>query len=225
MSRSFRAHLEVLPAAQRELWPRLGAVSELGFVLYGGTAIALRVGHRQSVDFDFFNEVALDRDALRRAFPALSLSTILQDGPDTLTALVAAQDANRERVKMSFFGGIAVGRVGEPEKAPGSGVLVASLDDLLATKLKVMLQRVEARDYRDVVALLGAGIDLARGLAAARAMFGPSFQPSESLKALVYFEGGDVADLVPQERRILVDAARAVRELPDVAIRSHRLAT
>lgn len=32
----------------------------LGFALYGGTAIALRLGHRTSVDFDFFNDRPLD---------------------------------------------------------------------------------------------------------------------------------------------------------------------
>lgn len=93
----------------------------------------------------------------------------------------------------------------------------------MATKLKVMLQRVEARDYRDIAALLRARVDLAHGLGAARALFGPSFQPSESLKALTYFEGGNLATLDASERRVLVDAARAVSELPDVAIRSRCL--
>jgi hypothetical protein len=45
--------LAVLPQAQRVLWPSLSQVPT-GFVLYGGTALALRLGHRQSVDFDFF---------------------------------------------------------------------------------------------------------------------------------------------------------------------------
>ncbi|WP_373321508.1 nucleotidyl transferase AbiEii/AbiGii toxin family protein [Rivihabitans pingtungensis] len=40
----------------------LAQASKLGFVLYGGTAIALRLGHRESVDFDFFSDRPLDRD-------------------------------------------------------------------------------------------------------------------------------------------------------------------
>lgn len=223
MSGTFRTHLEVLPAAQRGLWPSLSVVSNLGFVLYGGTATALRLGHRQSIDFDFFNDASLDREALHRTFPALANATVIQDQPDTMTALFAAPGVNSELVKVSFFGGIDIGRVGEPELANGSGILIASLDDLMATKLKVMLQRVEARDYRDIAALLRARVDLAHGLGAARALFGPSFQPSESLKALTYFEGGNLATLDASERRVLVDAARAVSELPDVAIRSRRL--
>jgi hypothetical protein len=46
--------MEILPPAQRLVWPDLAAAHRLGFVLYGGTAIALRLGHRSSVDFDFF---------------------------------------------------------------------------------------------------------------------------------------------------------------------------
>ncbi|MDF1482816.1 nucleotidyl transferase AbiEii/AbiGii toxin family protein [Extensimonas sp. H3M7-6] len=33
---------------------KLRPAPAMGFALYGGTAIALRLGHRQSVDFDFF---------------------------------------------------------------------------------------------------------------------------------------------------------------------------
>lgn len=50
-------HLEILPRAQRELWDQLSTLPD-AFVLYGGTAIALQLGHRQSVDFDFFARLA-----------------------------------------------------------------------------------------------------------------------------------------------------------------------
>jgi hypothetical protein len=55
----------------------------------------------------------------------------------------------------------------------------------MATKLKVLLQRVEAKDYQDIAALIKAGVSLERGLAAARELYGHRFQPSESLKTLV----------------------------------------
>src|SRR6185295_15501668 len=54
MPQRFDARLDILPAAQREIWPNLSPAPGLSFVLYGGTAIALFLGHRQSVDFDFF---------------------------------------------------------------------------------------------------------------------------------------------------------------------------
>ena len=49
-----KAKTEILPPAQMELWPMLKAIPK-SFVLYGGTAVALRFGHRNSVDFDFFS--------------------------------------------------------------------------------------------------------------------------------------------------------------------------
>jgi uracil-DNA glycosylase len=46
---------DVLPLPQRRLWPELAVVQNEAFVLYGGTAVALFLGHRESVDFDFFS--------------------------------------------------------------------------------------------------------------------------------------------------------------------------
>ncbi|MFI5012637.1 MAG: nucleotidyl transferase AbiEii/AbiGii toxin family protein [Hyphomicrobiales bacterium] len=45
-------------------------------------------------------------------------------------------------------------------------LLVASLEDVMATKLKATLDRAEARDYRDIAEMLSAGVSLSRGLAA-----------------------------------------------------------
>ncbi|MEO7404660.1 MAG: nucleotidyl transferase AbiEii/AbiGii toxin family protein [Burkholderiales bacterium] len=108
---------------------------------------------------------------------------------------------------LSFFGGLEFGRVGEPQRTDDYVLSIASLTDLLATRLKVILDRVEAKDYPDVAAMLTHGADLAHGLAAARALFGTRLQPSECLKALVYFEGGELHCVPAQHRRILVDAA------------------
>ncbi|MGH8478310.1 MAG: nucleotidyl transferase AbiEii/AbiGii toxin family protein [Gammaproteobacteria bacterium] len=78
---------------------------KLGLVLYGGTAIALRLGHRASADFDFFTDKPLDKEALRAALPFIGGATVLQDQADTLTVLVAESEARAEIVKLSFFGG------------------------------------------------------------------------------------------------------------------------
>lgn len=216
--------MDILPPAQIALWPELRAAADLGFVLYGGTAVALRLGHRQSVDFDFFTERPLDRAELRDAFPFLADSQVLQDQPETLCVLAPSGDDERSHVKVSFFGGIGFGRVGEPEWTDDANLLAASLDDLMATKVKVVLQRVEAKDYRDVAAMVVSGVSLSHGLASARQLYGSAFQPSEALKALVYFEGGDLHVLSNIERRALIEAVAMVRELPDVSIRSRSLA-
>lgn len=223
MIRSFKPHMEVLPPAQQRLWAALHPAQELGFVLYGGTAIALRLGHRTSVDFDFFSDRSLDKSALKAAFPFLAWATVLQERPETLTVLISGGEAQNEYVKVSFFGAVGFGRVGEPELTEDGVLQVASLDDLMATKVKVILQRIEAKDYQDIAALLKAKVSLTKGLAAARALYGQDFQPSEGLKAMVYFEGGDLHTLSPAEQQTLILAASSVRDLPVLRIVSRVL--
>ncbi len=81
--------LEVLPAAQLKVWKNLAPTRQLGFVLYGGTAIALRLGHRVSVDFDFFTQAPLDRLAIGEAFPFLAGSSVIQDDREILKHAVS----------------------------------------------------------------------------------------------------------------------------------------
>ena len=216
----FSPHWEVLPAAQGEIWTALAGSAELGLVLYGGTAVALRLGHRSSIDFDFFTEKPLNREALANAFAFIARSEVIQDRPDTLTVLAPV---GQDRVRVSFFGGIAMGRAGVPELTPGSTVEVASPLDLLATKLKVMQQRIEVKDYWDVAALLRSGVQLEMGLAAARAMYYPTFEPSEAARALTYFEGGDLSSLAENDKAILIGAVAQMRRIPVMGLASRSL--
>lgn len=151
------------------------------------------------------------------------LHPALQDQANTWVVLTPRSGAQGGHVKLSFFGPIDFGRVGEPDYTEDGVLQVASLIDLMATKLKVILQRAEAKDYRDIAAMLEAGVSLAQGLAAARLLFGPNFQPSESLKALVYHEDGDLHTLTPAEKHTLIHAAKAVRELPEVRLAATNL--
>lgn len=217
---TFHPRLDVLPAEQATLYPRLAAAKALGYVLYGGTAIALRLGHRTSVDFDFFTERPLNQQGLRAALPFLANTHTLQESPDTLTVLSISEADSEAGVKLSFFGGIDFGRVGAPDYTADGVLQVASLQDLMATKLKVVLQRVEAKDYRDIAAMIDSGVDLSDGLAAAKQMFGNQFQPAESLKALTWFRGGDLDTLTTDERNTLIDAASSVRNLPAIELAS-----
>src|SRR6185436_12545356 len=103
MPQRLDAKLGVLPAAQREIWNSLAPARGLNFVLYGGTAVALHLGHRESLDFDFFRSERLDKDQLRTAFEFMNGAAILQDAPDTLVVLAEMPSGP---VKVSFFGGI-----------------------------------------------------------------------------------------------------------------------
>ena len=186
----FRPKLDVLPPAQRLIWKELNQVP-LSFVLYSGTALALRLGHRQSIGFDFFSDEPFEPSGLLQRLGSLREARVDQRGDNTLSVLVDRQGP----VKLSFFGGVNMNRVHDPDLAPDNGLQVASLLDLTATKLKTIQQRAEAKDYRDLDAALTSGIDLAEGLAAATAIFGQMFNPMTALKALTYFGDGNLPSL------------------------------
>jgi Nucleotidyl transferase AbiEii toxin, Type IV TA system len=141
----------------------------------------------------------------------LQQSKVIQRQQDTLTVLVPVAESE---VKVSFFGSIDIGRAGVPERTSDGTVEVASLLDLLATKLKVILQRVEAKDYQDIAAILRSGLGLEEGLAAAAELFAPGFQPSEAIKAITYFEGGDLDRLSSSDKYVLTRAASMIRRTP-----------
>src|SRR6185295_17415524 len=100
---------------------------------------------------------------------------------------------------------------------------VASLLDLAGTKVKALLQRVEAKDYLDVAALLEAGVSIEQILGAARALFGPAFNPLIAQKALAYFEGGDLASLPARVKQLLVAHATRDVEAPPLPKLAERL--
>ena len=212
--------LDILPESQRRLWPRLAAIRDSGFVLYGGTAVALRLGHRQSVDFDFFSHREFRPEMLIREFRLLADAPIVQESPNTLTVLVPGEQGP---VKISFFGGLTFGRLDEPQTTPDEVMVVASMLDLLAHKLKVILQRVESKDYLDIDALLRTGTTLAEGLAGAQALY-PNFPVQEALKALTYFKGGDLEALSRDVREHLIRQSRQVLSVPRRTTVSPRLA-
>jgi len=124
-----KLHLDSLAPEQRALWDSYASRVPAGWVLYGGTAIALRHGHRMSADFDFFNDEPLDEESLRAALPVLDEARVLRRAPNTL---ILAVPSGATEVQLWFFGRIDFGRVAEPCITP-FGVEIASPLDLLAT--------------------------------------------------------------------------------------------
>lgn len=92
-------HIQVLPPAQATFWREAATRVPSHFAFYGGTAIALQLGHRVSVDFHFFSDRALDRAALRAALPELDAAAVLQAGADTLVVAAGTGAA-----AMALFG-------------------------------------------------------------------------------------------------------------------------
>jgi hypothetical protein len=214
-SATFKPRLDILPPAQQRLWPELSD-TPAEFTLHGGTAIALRLGHRPSVDFDFFASTPFVPGALLQKVPYLKGATVRQSAPNTLTVTVERNGA----VQISFFGGLDLGQVAPAETATGPGIKVASLIDLAGFKTAVVTQRAELRDYVDVHTLLTIGnIPLAEMLASAAIIYGNEFSPLLALKALAYHDDPELAGLSTDVRQHLAAAVRAVdpHRLPALA--------
>jgi hypothetical protein len=81
-------------------------------------------------------------------------------------------------VLVSFFGALQLGSAQEPGRSADIvGLDVASLLDIAGTKAAVTQKRAETRDYLDIAALLQNGMDLPTLLAAARIIYGETFNP------------------------------------------------
>ena len=129
---TFQPRLDILPAPQRALWPELAA-TPAHFTLYGGTALALRLAHRVSLDFDFFSDQPFDPDRLAQVIPYLARAERVQIDADTLTCRVERGGP----VLVSFFGRLGLGQAAAHELAHGLTLNVASLLDLAGTKARL----------------------------------------------------------------------------------------
>lgn len=213
-AKSFEPRTDILPRAQGRLWPRLGQTPPQ-FTLYGGTALALRLAHRKSADFDFFSTESFDADALVSRVGYLKGARLRQAEPNTLVCSVKTSGV----VSVSYFGGLAIGQVDPHEVARGPEIFVASLRDIAGTKVAVVTKRAEAKDYFDVHALMTlARVPLAEMLSCGKAIYGRGFDPFLSLKALAYHDDLVTGALSQGLRRDLIAAVRATdpRRLPAI---------
>jgi hypothetical protein len=207
MSAPFEPKLSVLPPEQRALWPRLSEVPAW-FTLCGGTAIALHLGHRESLDFDFFADRPLDPDRLLGSLSLLDGAMTIRKEENTLSCLIG--DADRP-VQVSFFGVPRLRLTAPPLIAESNGIGIATLRDLAGMKAAVVQKRAEPKDYFDVDALMQAGIALEEALDVATLLYGDQFNPRITLKALTYFGEQRLAALPAALKARLRKAVRAVR--------------
>lgn len=203
----FSPCLGVLPAAQIALWSELPETPD-HFTLYGGTAIALRLGHRESIDFDFFTATPFNPHELLSSVPYLRDAEPFQIEPHSLGCRVYREDAP---VQLSFFAPRDFPRLAPSELTEDTGLPVAALRDLAVSKLTVIQQRAEKKDYLDLHAMLHqADMRLEDMLLDAHRAYGSRFAPLASLQALSYFEDGDVSSLSDDMKRDLESAVDAV---------------
>lgn len=198
--------MDILPEAQREVWDRLG-LTPGDFVLYGGTALALRLGHRESIDLDFFSRLPLQPLELLRSIGYLHDQVVTQQSENTLSCDI---ETGKGSVKISFFGGLSLGQIDPPDRVDSNNIAVASLRDIFGMKCATVPQRNESKDYLDIHALIVKGkIGLSEGIAGARAIYGRQYNPVLTLQALSYFN--DLPDSLPES--VKVDLRAAVRDV------------
>ncbi len=207
---SLKPRLDILPVPQQRLWPELAQVPRT-FVLYGGTGLALRLGHRQSVDFDFFTSGAFVPEDLL-ALPALKGAQVIRARQDILSVIVDRGGP----VKLEFIGGLVNGRVGAPDLTDDGVAYVASLHDIAGNKMGAIWNRSAAKDMLDVFALLENGMPMAEMFAAARAIYGEQFYPMVAIRNFGSFVDGDLATVPVNVQNALSRAAglMSVQDIP-----------
>lgn len=174
--------LAVLNSNQTEIFPKLSFLSERGFYLAGGTALALQLGHRTSLDFDFYNIHHFDRKKLYDKIDELFKKGSLKIGERKDTLFCRIKD-----VDLSFFW-YSYPLITPPKII--EGVTVASLADIAAMKLVAISHRPVKRDYIDIFFLLKKfTLEEMFGFIARKY---PKFNQYFAVRALTYFE--DIKD-------------------------------
>ena len=121
-------------------------------------------------------------------------------------------------VKLQFLGGLGVRqkRIEAAIIAEDNQIQIASLKDLFGTKLNTIQHRAESKDYIDIDALIQSGLSLELGLGCASAIFGKSFDPATSLRALCSYRDGDLKELDDKIKQRLIQVASKVDKIPVV---------
>jgi len=135
-------YFEILDKKRKSMLPIIKRFKDR-FYLAGGTGLALQIGHRDSIDFDFFTDQEFDPEKLlreiKKAFSNYSIE-VIQSGNMTLNLIIA------DEVRVSFF------RIKEKMLKPFMDteyLNIASIDDIACMKMAALL-RAEFKDYVDL---------------------------------------------------------------------------
>jgi nucleotidyltransferase AbiEii toxin of type IV toxin-antitoxin system len=182
---TMRAHLEVLAPAQRKALKQVASLAtRRGFYLGGGTALALYLGHRRSIDFDWFIQEPLGD-------PMLLAQYIRSQGMDFTTSKVEAG------ILHGLLSGVRFSFLEYPYPLLNPSVelkdfacSVASLDDLACMKLSALAQRGSKKDFVDIYALALKHRPLPDILGLYKRKYGVE-DMSHVLYGLAYFDDAD----------------------------------
>jgi predicted nucleotidyltransferase component of viral defense system len=134
---------EILNKKRRDILPFLANFKE-EFYLAGGTALALQLGHRDSIDFDFFKKGDIDNILLftkvSQIFKDLKIVKILEE-KNTLTLIID------DSIKLSFF---SYNYNLVKNTIEDEFLNLASVEDIACMKLSAILSRATNKDYIDL---------------------------------------------------------------------------
>lgn len=172
-------HPKVLPSGSSKLLASLKKYATLdGWILAGGTGLALQTGHRISEDFDFFRNVAFDLRELHATLESVGRYETLQESEHALTVILRG-------VKLSFF------HVKDPflyDTVPYSFFSVADARDIALIKLVEVSIRGSRKDFVDLYTILRSGPKLVDYFKLLPRKYGPSRTNAyHILKSLTYF--------------------------------------
>ena len=179
-------HEEILNAAQQELLP-LMAQFRREYYLVGGTAIALHIGHRRSVDFDLFKMSAINHKK--------NLDKIIAAGFDHQVTRRVEEQMNLlvGEVKVTFF---QYPFPVVPEDDFKNVFRLPSLISLAAMKAYALGRRSKWKDYVDLYFLLTKHFALAEVADKATELFGELFSEKLFRAQLSYFDDIDYTEQV-----------------------------
>lgn len=173
-------HGEVLPEVQQQVLLRIAPfIAARSFYMAGDTVLALQLGHRQSVDFDWFRPQPISDPVGLAADLGLAVRTTALD---TLHALT-------DGVQLSFFH-YRYPLLEPAIRSDEFGCDLASIRDIAAMKLAAVSQRGARKDYYDLVAIGRTGLDLDAMLDAYRRKFAVA-DIGHVLASLAWFDDAD----------------------------------
>ena len=173
-------HWNILDDKRRAILPLLKNFSDDKFYLAGGTGLALQIGHRDSIDFDFFKEGDFDTTFLIEKISAIFAShklTITQQEKNTVSCLID------DSMQLSFFGyhhSLLFPLI------KTDYFDIASIIDIGCMKLSAVTSRHMEKDYIDLHFIL-QNIPLFELLENFVKKY-PNFDKTLILKSLVYFD-------------------------------------
>lgn len=150
------SYRDVLGAAVRAVWPKLAdAVADIDGALFGGTALATHIRHRESFDLDYMAYTYFSGEALAARLAEDAVVVVDVAGPSQLRATVDGVAVDVSTTPHPSDDPSRVTQIDEPTTI--DGLAVASLPDLLASKLDVIMYRPKLRDYVDIAAIDRSG--------------------------------------------------------------------